>query len=251
MRLGALLGPIPDPSVADELARQAREYVTEGFESLWSAQALGRGFMMTDPLLALAVAATVAPGVEVGTAVLQIPLYHPMDLAHRVFSLQQLCGNRLILGVGAGSTEADFQAFERDYSSRFTDFHARLAELREIFASGGRGQSQLSPWPSVAEGPPLFLGSWGNGVVRAAQAFSGWIASANYRTSPEVVAALARYRAAGGGRAIVSTIQLSSGTDLGELRARLALFAEAGFDDAVVMFLPGGPRPADVRALVE
>ena len=96
----------------------------------------------------------------------------------------------------------------------------------------------------------MFLGSWGNGVERAAKSFDGWLASAHYRTSDEVVAALQRYRSAGGGRAIVSTIQLGPDIDLGELRDRLARFAEAGFDDAVVMFMPGGPTPAAVRALV-
>ena len=50
---------------------------------------------------------------------------------------------------------------------------------------------------------------------------------------------------------MVSTIQLPAGTDLGDLRDRLARFAEAGFDDAVVLILPGGPAPDAVRRLVE
>ena len=45
--------------------------------------------------------------------------------------------------------------------------------------------------------------------------------------------------------------QLPAGTDLGELRDRLARFAEAGFDDAVVRILPGGPAPAGVRRLLD
>ena len=100
-------------------------------------------------------------------------------------------------------------------------------------------------------GSPLFLGSWGRGVERAAKEFDGWIASAHYRTVEQVIAALGRYRDAGGGRAVVSTIQLPAGTDLGELHDRLARFAEAGFDDAVVSILPGGPQPGAVRRLVD
>ena len=63
--------------------------------------------------------------------------------------------------------------------------------------------------------------------------------------------ALGRYRQAGGSRAVVSTIQLPAGTDLGELRDRLARFAEAGFDDAVVLILPSGPPPDAVRRLLK
>lgn len=156
MRIGALLGPIADPSNTHSLAEHARTFAGEGYSSLWSAQALGRGFMMSDPLIALTVAASVTDDVEIGTAVLQTPLYHPVDLAHRVLSLRQICGDRLILGVGAGSTVDDFAAFDRDYKHRFSTFTDTVKQLRDLFANGGA----LSPWPSTLSGPPLFLGSW-------------------------------------------------------------------------------------------
>lgn len=251
MRLGALLGPVTGNSAPDILAEQARTYANEGFDSLWSAQALGRGFMLPDPFVALSVAATAAADVEIGTAVVQAPLYDPMDLAHRIFSLQQICGDRLIMGLGAGSTAADFAAFSRRFETRFEDFSTLAGTLRQILRTGVSEQGDLSPWPSVRGGPPLFLGSWGRGVERAAREFDGWIASAHYRTAEQVIAALGRYRQAGGGRAVVSTIQLPAGTDLGELRDRLTRFAEAGFDDAVVLILPGGPAPDAVRRLLK
>jgi alkanesulfonate monooxygenase SsuD/methylene tetrahydromethanopterin reductase-like flavin-dependent oxidoreductase (luciferase family) len=250
MRLGALLGPITDPTDTRFLAEQARIYAGEGFASLWSAQAVGRGFMITDPLITLSIAATVADDVEIGTAVLQLPLYHPMDLAHRIFSLQQVCGDRLIFGVGAGSTEQDFKAYDRDHASRFKAFNESVAALRKIFATGGLGDADLSPWPAVRGGPPMFLGTWGKGVERAAREFDGWIASGAYRTVDEVAAAAERFHVAGGGRSIVSTLQLTAETDLGQLKGRFQRFAEAGFDDAVVMFMPGAPSPAAVRSLV-
>ena len=97
MRMGALLSPLADATNTGALAAQARAYEGAGFSSLWMVQAIGRGFIFTDPLIALGVAATVTEHVTLGTAVLQVPLYRPMDLAHRVFSLQQICGDRLIL----------------------------------------------------------------------------------------------------------------------------------------------------------
>ncbi len=253
MKLGALLGPITTTQTGSsrDLAEQARAFEGEGFESLWSVQAIGRGFAITDPFVALAIAAAVTESVEIGTAVVQVPLYHPVDLAHRVLSLMQTCGDRFVFGVGAGSTQKDFDAFGRDYTARFRTFAQRMKELRRIFADGGLGEIDLSPWPTVRGGPPLLLGAWGgSGVERAAKSYSGWIASAAYRSRAEVIAALQRYRAAGGRRAVVSTIQLGPTTDLGATRAMLREFAAAGFDDAVVMLLPGGPSPARVRALL-
>lgn len=255
MRLGALLGPVGEHSSATAIVDQARALEAAGYSSLWSAQAIGRGFMMTDPFLCLSAAAAVTE-LEIGTAVVQAPLYHPIDLAHRVFSLQQLADNRFIFGIGPGSTAHDFNVLGRDFSSRLKDFDKQVASLRQIFEQGSRDDhtssspSALSEWPNVRGGPPIFFGSWGKGVERAARAFDGWIASAHYRTPDEVIAALERYRNAGGGRAIVSTIQLSAKTDLDDLAGKLNKFAEAGFDDAVVMFLPGAPNPTDVRNLV-
>ena len=251
MKLGAILSIMGSTMESPRgLAEQARMLVDEGYESLWVPQAIGRGSMLIDPLLALATAAAVTDDVELGTAVLQVPLYHPTDLAHRVLSLYQLCGNRLSLGVGPGSTEHDFVAFGREYSNRFRDFASAMQQLRVTLASGKYGETDLTPWPTTAGGPRLLYGTWGAGVERAAAEYDGWIASAHYRTPQEVVSALGRYREAGGKRAIVSTIQLPAGSDLGEAEQKLTLFSEAGFDDAVVFPLPGGPTPKEVRALV-
>jgi len=257
MRLGALLGPTLGTGPG-EIADQASMLADEGFESLWGVQVIGRGFMAPDPLIALAVAATVTTGVELGTAILQLPLYHPTDLAHRVFSLQQIAGSRLLLGLGAGSTVQDFDAFELDFEARFKTFNESLVELSVALETGANATAELSPWPSVVGGPPLMYGTWGKGVERAAKEcveraakeFSGWIASAHYRTPDEIESALKRYRAAGGQRAIVSTIQLPASRSLGEVDELLQRFEAMGFDDAVVMFLPGGVSPKEVRALV-
>ena len=251
MRLGALIGFLPPQSQPTDLAEQAKRYAGEGFDSLWVPQAIGRGFMIPDPFVALTVAAMATKDVELGTAVVQISLYQPTDLAHRIFSLMHICGNRLTLGVGAGSTETDFIAFGRDYTQRFKTFNSTLARLKTLLADGKDERANLTPWKTVAGGPPLIFGTWGAGVERAAKNFDGWVASAHYRTADQVIEALGRFRAAGGKRAIVSTIQLTADHDLGRTKDILQRFAEAGFDDAVVLLRPGSPNPAEVRALIK
>jgi alkanesulfonate monooxygenase SsuD/methylene tetrahydromethanopterin reductase-like flavin-dependent oxidoreductase (luciferase family) len=70
---------------------------------------MGRGRPTLDPLTAPAALAAVTERVELGIGVLQVSLRHPVELAHRVQSIQALSGGRLRLGVGSGSTRADFE----------------------------------------------------------------------------------------------------------------------------------------------
>ena len=156
MRLGAILSPAKDSLNTDQLKNQATDLEKSGFESLWAVQAIGRGFTVTDPLITLAVAATVTK-IELGTAILQLPLYEPMDLAHRVYSVMQLAQNRFVLGLGTGSTESDFIALNKNYESRFEDFDEHIKVLRAIFANNGNSVIKINNWTKVEGGPPLYF----------------------------------------------------------------------------------------------
>ncbi|GAA4881227.1 LLM class flavin-dependent oxidoreductase [Actinomycetospora straminea] len=247
MRLGATLTHLSAaPPYAT--ARWARRLVEAGFASLWTPEVVARGPFVPDPFVTLAVAATAIADVELGTATVQVPLHHPVELAHRVLSLAAVAGDRLVLGVSPGSTRADYAALDRDHAGRFAAFGRDVARLRVLLAHGRDDDAALDP--AGVPGLRLLLGSWGANVERAAREFDGWLAADHRRSADEIVAALGRFRAAGGGRAIVCAVRLSCPEDLAPARERLARYAEAGFDDAVVAIEPGGPEPEDVRALV-
>lgn len=246
MRLGATLAHL-SAAPPYPVASFAKRLVDAGFESLWIHQVIGRGYLVPDPFVTLAVAATATEGVELGTATVQIPLHHPAALAHRVLSLASVCGDRLTLGVSPGSTEVDFATLDLDHAARFRTFDENLARLRVLLANGGDEYADLAP---AGIAPPILIGSWGAKVERAAREFDGWLAS-GYRSSPdEIIAAHDRFRAAGGGRAVVCAIAVSGSADLGPVGETLHRYAEAGFDDAVVVIEPGGPDPEQVRALL-
>ena len=237
MRLGAALPPVAvggGPLVADSISSTAKLLEELGYESLWVFDAVGRGFILPDPLTALAVAATVTTELELGTGVLQLPIRNVVDVAHRVMSLHLLAGDRLLLGVGPGSTDRDFKTFGGDFSGRFARFEEQWAQLRQWLAEEGVGDSTLSPWPAVAGGPTLMLAGWrGMWVERSATEASGWIASAANADDATLADAIARYRDAGGERAIVTNVQVSD--NVGATIDRLGYLSDLGFDDAVVM----------------
>ena len=99
----------PDHGLMDRITNFARQVEARGFPGIWIGDSLGRGRPTLDSLQVLTALAAVTSKVELGISVLQLPLRNPVELAHRVQSLQAMSNNRLILGVGSGSTRAAHQ----------------------------------------------------------------------------------------------------------------------------------------------
>lgn len=244
MRLGATLAD----GAGYPIAEWARRLADAGFQSLWTPEIVGRGALVPDPFVTLAAAAAVTRDVELGTATVQVPLHHPVELAHRMLSLLSVAGPRVCFGLSPGSTDTDFHAYDRDYPSRFDTLAATLPRLRTLLRDGLDDEVVLDP--SLAVHPTLLLGSWGARVRWAATDFDGWLASGLRRSPGRIIEALGRFRAAGGGRAIVCAIPVTAQTHLPQLADQLHGYAEAGFDDAVVWIQPGGADPEQVVALL-
>lgn len=255
MRLGAVLpitSPGGDPLTAEALIDGARAIERHGLDSAWVFDALGRGFVLPDPLIALSVAATVTERIEVGTCILQVPLRRPVELAHRIATAHLLCGDRLLLGVGSGSTVDDFAAVGVDFARRGRLFEDAMAVIRPLLAGEEVDGADLTTWPATRGGPPLLIGSWGGEkwIRRAADTYDGWIASAAKTSFNRLSDAIGRYRRAGGQRAVVTNLAIdltAPRSDLDpdgsftlacppdEAQRRVAMLAELGFDDAVLV----------------
>jgi len=108
-------GPTGAGLAPTAIAEAARQIEAVGFESAWVFDAIGRGWLLPDPLTALAIAGTVTTKIELGTGILQVPLRNPVELAQRALTTHLTSGGRLRLGVGAGSTAGDFAALGLDF----------------------------------------------------------------------------------------------------------------------------------------
>src|SRR5438874_12317610 len=98
----------PEPEMKgrtlDRIADLARQFEAEGFTGLWVTDSFGRGRATLDPIVVMSVIAAVTQKIEIGTCVLQVPVRHPIELAHRIQSLHALTGERLKLGqIGRAS----------------------------------------------------------------------------------------------------------------------------------------------------
>ena len=119
MRVSTMIRINSQPGLMDRITDYARQVEARGFPGLWIGDSLGRGRPTLDSLQVLTAVAAVTSKIEIGISVLQLPLRNPIELAHRVQSLQAMSNNRLILGVGSGSTRDDFTLLGYDYDHRF------------------------------------------------------------------------------------------------------------------------------------
>lgn len=112
-------------SVRPRFAERLEEF---GYESFWFPHVISRDIHAFDSLGILTAVAARTERIRFGTAVLQLPLYHPVDLARRLVTLDHLSGGRLILGVGIGFIPKEFHNLGQDYRER----SARAVEALEI-----------------------------------------------------------------------------------------------------------------------
>src|SRR5215471_4719374 len=236
------------------IVEYARQIERRGFPGIWVTDSLGRGRPTLDPLVVLGALSVATPRVELGTAVLQVSLRHPIELAHRVQSVQALSGGRLRLGVGSGSTRADFDLLGADYDERFRTLMRSLAIMRSAWRGETVNGGVLSPWPGCEGGPPVLLGAWRSErwISYAAKRCQGWIASGLYSSWEDLERGMRLYREAGGDNAVLANVvvdlnnrpepgslaeraQVSLVCAPDEARQRLKRLERIGFDEVLVV----------------
>jgi len=116
----------------------ARRAESAGFESLWVGDRVV-DYHRPEALTTLATVAGATESATLGTAVYLPTLRHPVHVAHRTATLDQLSGGRLALGVGAGAPDVEYE-HERlgiPFEDRGTRLNESLDAVRALW-SGDR-----------------------------------------------------------------------------------------------------------------
>jgi alkanesulfonate monooxygenase SsuD/methylene tetrahydromethanopterin reductase-like flavin-dependent oxidoreductase (luciferase family) len=222
-------GANADSGLIDRITDFARQVEVRGFPGIWVGDSVGRGRPTLDSLQVLTALAAVTQRVELGTAVLQLPLRNPIELAHRVQSLQAMSDNRLILGVGSGSTRDDFELLGYDYDHRFRTFKNDLEIMNRAWNGEPVNGGTLSTWPGCKGGPPILIGAWRSPrwITYAAKEAQGWTPSGRFSSWDDLEYGMKIYRKAGGTNAVLANCSI----DLAERpqSAELAKVASVNF----------------------
>ena len=115
-----------------------------GFDTAWMSEPQFSNYSMcVSPLVMSANCAGLTRTIRLGTAVLVLPLYHPVRLVEELGLVDQLSDGRLVIGIGTGYQGYEFAHFgvsleERDERSlEMADIIERFAAA-EIFSYSGK-----------------------------------------------------------------------------------------------------------------
>lgn len=188
LKVGLLL-PIIEGTMAGETARWgdllaiARRAEELGFDSLWITDHLlfrlpGReddpvGMWEGWSLLAALAAAT--SRIALGPFVSCAPFRNPALTAKMAATVDEISGGRLILALGAGWHQPEFDAFGYPFDHRASRFEEAFTIIRRLLRDGhvdfegtyhSARDCELRPRGPRPQGPPLLIGSKGPRMLR-------------------------------------------------------------------------------------
>jgi alkanesulfonate monooxygenase SsuD/methylene tetrahydromethanopterin reductase-like flavin-dependent oxidoreductase (luciferase family) len=153
---------------SDVLCAQAEAAEGMGFDSFWLPENhFGARSAIPAPLMLLAAIADRTHNLKLGSTSYLLPIRHPLIAAEEVAVLDQLCGGRLILGLGRGIAGEMFRAFGIAQSDKRKLFQSHLDIMRRawrgepVVESEGEQPVCLSPLPVQQPSPPLWVAAFG------------------------------------------------------------------------------------------
>lgn len=279
MKIGPMV-PQSGPLATRELIlRVARTAEDAGYDALWVNDHVvyPREFTSTYPysptgrpprrvtvegsiieaLTLLTFVAAVTERVELGTAILVVPMRQPVLLAKTISSLDHLAGGRLVLGAGIGWAQEEFEVLSAPWERRGARFDEQIRLMRALWTQqwvdGFDGDFyKVDGWTSQPQPPrhvPILIGGHGpRQMRRIGELADGWLTHANRLDTIQEDFQPARDAAAAAGRdpdsliiAITGLAFLQEG-GLEEAAERLHRAKEAG-----VNYITLGVRPSEME----
>ncbi|HEP0306833.1 TPA: LLM class oxidoreductase [Providencia rettgeri] len=154
----------------------------------------GDAGQLFDPLTYLSFIAARTKNVALVTGSSIFSLRHPIDLAKAATTIDQLSGNRLVMGIASGDRAIEFPAYGINYEQRAKRFAQAVDYFRQLMADGllniqsplGEfNRAQLLPKPITGQIPLIVTGGSGQSKQWIADYSDGWLSYPEATSHPE------------------------------------------------------------------
>lgn len=179
-----------DMSVLAGQAALVEEIDHQDFAAVWVRDvplydpSFGDAGQVFDPFTYLAFLAARTKRVALATGSTIFSLRHPIDLAKSAFTIDQLSGGRLVLGIASGDRPIEFPAYGVERAERAERFAHAVSYFRQLMQGGqlninsplGRfNTAELLPKPVHGSIPLIVTGSSGQSPEWIAEHADGWL----------------------------------------------------------------------------
>ncbi|TDC57445.1 LLM class flavin-dependent oxidoreductase [Actinomadura sp. KC345] len=197
----------------DGVVEQVRRVAESGLAGYWAPMLTGH-----DTLTAFAVAGREVPGVELGTAVVPMPLRPPFALAQQVATVQEVLGGRLALGIGPSHEALVRDAFGLEWTAPIAATRRYVEELESVMTGRDGRRVVVGGAPT-----PVLLGAVNPAMAAlAAEVASGVVTwAAGPRTIADVIRPALRDRPAGAPFRIVAALPICVTDDVAGTREHI------------------------------
>ena len=188
LNIGVQLPEVERVVTWSEMRDMAMTAEDVGFDSIWVGDHLlykgnGESKGPWEAWSMLAAIAAVTSRVRIGPLVAATSFHSPAMLAKKAVTVDEISNGRLILGLGAGWNQVEFDAYGFPFDHRASRFEEAFTIIRTLLTVGAidfEGEyytlrdCELIP-PARPDGIPLMIGSEGPRVLRATLPYvEGW-----------------------------------------------------------------------------
>ena len=190
MKVGILFTSHPDPksepyphqAIHERTTREILEAEELGFDSVWIAEHhfSNKYGILPDPFSYLSYLAAKTTKIQLGAAVMVVPLHHPMRIVENAAFVDILSNGRFQLGLGSGYRPYEFEGLGISYEER-REIQAEAIPLildgfhkKRVNADGKYFRIEMDdiyevfPQPVQKPHPPFYMGAGTDGSIRMA-----------------------------------------------------------------------------------
>lgn len=210
----AIHSALTNRGTVEQIAAEVRKVAEFGLSGYWAPMLNGH-----DTLTVLAIAGQRTGGVELGTAVVPMPLRPPFALAQQIATVQEIVGGRLVVGLGPSHEALVRGLFGLEWAPPVAATRRYVEQLAAIMAPAAGRRILVGPHRPT----PLLFGAVNPAMAAlAAELASGVVTwSAGLRTVTDVIRPAARDRASTAEFRIVTALPLCVTDDAAAARANI------------------------------
>jgi len=182
LKIGISVSNYGDFPSREFLQNAAKESEKQELDSIWTSDHIivpknhTPWTRVFETITTLAFISSITEQITLGTSIILLPLRNPIVLAKQIATLDALSKGRVIIGIGIGWNNREFDIVGKDFSSRTKTVKNQVEQMRKFWRGGFVNEGFVSePLPDKKNGPPILIGGQSQGALKRVASFGdGW-----------------------------------------------------------------------------